>query len=84
MSSVTHRRTPVSSTLEEAVLWGDKENALQLVEKELAAGADAMSLVQGKLIPAITKVGEKYERREYFLPQLIRSAETMQLAFSRI
>ncbi len=34
------------------------------------------------MIPAITEVGAKYERKEYFLPQLIRSAETMQTAFS--
>ena len=33
------------------------------------------------LIPAITEVGARYERREYFLPQLIRAAETMQTAF---
>lgn len=74
----------VSTTLEEAVLRGDKENAVHLVEKELEAGADAMTLVQEKLIPAITEVGSRYERREYFLPQLIRSAETMQMAFGRL
>lgn len=74
----------VSATLEEAVLRGDKENAVQMVEKELAAGADPLVLVQEKLIPAITEVGARYERREYFLPQLIRSAETMQMAFGRL
>ena len=74
----------VSATLEEAVLRGDKENAVQMVEKELTAGADPLVLVQEKLIPAITEVGARYERREYFLPQLIRSAETMQLAFGRL
>jgi 5-methyltetrahydrofolate--homocysteine methyltransferase len=36
------------------------------------------------MIPAITEVGARYERREYFLPQLIRSAETMQAAFVRL
>ena len=74
----------VSATLEEAVLRGDKENALQLVEKALAAGDDPMLLVNEKLIPAITEVGARYERREYFLPQLIRSAETMQVAFGKL
>lgn len=29
-------------------------------------------------------MGARYERREYFLPQLIRSAETMQTAFARL
>jgi 5-methyltetrahydrofolate--homocysteine methyltransferase len=70
--------------LYEAVLRGDKENMPALLEKELAAGAAPFALVQEKLIPAITEVGERYERREYFLPQLIRSAETMQSAFVRL
>jgi 5-methyltetrahydrofolate--homocysteine methyltransferase len=36
------------------------------------------------LLPAIAEVGARYERREYFLPQLIRSAETMQTAFAHL
>jgi len=71
-------------TLEETVIRGDRDRVVELVEKELAAGADPFALVQGRLIPAITEVGEKYERKEYFLPQLLRSAETMQTAFARL
>jgi 5-methyltetrahydrofolate--homocysteine methyltransferase len=70
--------------LYEAILHGDKENVLLLLEEELAAGAVPFALVQEKMIPAITEVGARYERREYFLPQLIRSAETMQSAFVRL
>ena len=33
------------------------------------------------MIPAITEVGELYEEKKYFLPQLIQSAETMKNAF---
>lgn len=71
-------------TLHDAVLQGDKEGAPALLEKELAAGTDPLEIVDRILIPAITEVGERYERREYFLPQLIRAAETMQLAFGRL
>lgn len=73
-----------TGTLYDAVLRGDKEGAPALLEKELAAGADPLAIVDDILIPAITEVGERYERREYFLPQLIRAAETMQLAFGRL
>lgn len=73
-----------SGSVEEAVVKGDRDNILSLVEKELENGADAFALVNDRLIPAITEVGEKYERREYFLPQLILSAETMQRAFGRL
>ncbi|MPL85060.1 Methionine synthase [bioreactor metagenome] len=71
-----------AKTLAEAVLNGDKENVLTLLTAELDAGADPFTLVQETLIPAITEVGARYERREYFLPQLIRAAETMQTAFA--
>ncbi len=73
-----------AQTVEEAVIIGDRESVIGLVEKELEAGADPFELVRGRLIPAITEVGSKYERREYFLPQLLRSAETMQTAFARL
>ena len=73
-----------AQTVEEAVILGDRESVVGLVEKELEAGADPFELVRGRLIPAITEVGSKYERREYFLPQLLRSAETMQTAFARL
>ena len=34
------------------------------------------------MIPAIMTVGEYYDARKYFLPQLIASAETMQKGFA--
>ncbi len=74
----------LSASLYDAVLFGDKENIIAFVDAELAKGANPMDLVQEKLIPAITEVGAKYEKREYFLPQLIRSAETMQKAFAHV
>ncbi len=74
----------IARSLYEAVLLGDKENVVSFVEQELAAGAIPMTLVNQTLIPAITEVGSKYEKREYFLPQLIRAAETMQQAFAHV
>ncbi len=71
-----------SLSLEDAVILGRIDEITDLVRAELAAGADPFALVGDRLIPAITEVGKKYERKEYFLPQLIRSAETMQTAFA--
>ncbi|MBD5538775.1 MAG: dihydropteroate synthase, partial [Desulfovibrio sp.] len=71
-------------SLYDAVLRGDKEGAPALLEKELASGMDPLKIVDDILIPAITEVGARYERREYFLPQLIRAAETMQQSFGRL
>ncbi len=71
-------------TLGDAVIRGAKDSICAMIDAELAQGADPFALVNGQLIPAITEVGEKYERKEYFLPQLLQSAETMQAAFSHL
>ncbi len=81
---VSKHQENLASSLYECVVFGDKENVLTFVQKELDGGTDALELVQNILIPAITEVGTKYEKKEYFLPQLIRSAETMQKAFGHV
>lgn len=69
-------------TLYDAVIRGMREEAVPLTRQELDKGHEPFALVNEQLIPAITEVGNKYERKEYFLPQLLRSAETMQAAFA--
>lgn len=71
-------------SLRDAVILGRKEEILSMAQSALDKGCDPFALVSEDLIPAITEVGVKYERKEYFLPQLIRSAETMQAAFGVI
>lgn len=71
-------------SLFEAVVKGAKDSITDLVELSLEKGLDPVEMVNDLLIPAIMEVGEKYERKEYFLPQLILSAETMQTAFARL
>lgn len=77
-------RTEKPQTLYDCVLVGDKEGIIAKIDSELESGALPFDLINKILIPAITEVGARYERREYFLPQLIRSAETMQTAFARL
>lgn len=81
-ASAGRKATASAATLEEAVVLGRREAVGPLVEAALAAGEEPYALVNNRLIPAINEVGMKYERREYFLPQLIRSAETLQAAFA--
>ncbi len=74
----------VPLTLRQAVVKGARDSILALLDACLAEGAKPFDLVHGQLIPGIMDVGEKYERREYFLPQLILSAETLQTAMGRL
>jgi 5-methyltetrahydrofolate--homocysteine methyltransferase len=70
--------------LREAVIKGAKDRIVSMVEAELERGANPLDLVDNDLIPAIIEVGDLYERKEYFLPQLLLSAETLQTAFGRL
>lgn len=73
-----------AQSLYDTIIHGDREGLPEKLDQELATGMEPFRIVNEILIPAITEVGARYERREYFLPQLIRSAETVQLAFSRL
>ncbi len=68
----------------ESVLRGWDDRIEGAVTLAVSAGTDPQKLVDEFLIPAITLVGEKYERKEYFLPQLIMSADTMRKGFAVI
>ena len=87
-AAVNPQNSPVKKTgaqnISEAIIRGDKEAALKFLDLELAEGNEPYAIVNEKLIPAITVVGEKYEKKEYFLPQLLRSAEAMQATFKKV
>ncbi len=63
-----------------AIIDGDGEEVLFYIKKLLEEGNQPQILVDRHMIPAITRVGELYEKRIYFLPQLIQSAEAMKAA----
>jgi len=67
-----------------AVLEGDRDRIRALIDNALRAGESPFNLVQETMIPAITKVGMLFEKREYFLPQLIAGAETMKLGVDHL
>src|SRR5690606_35211404 len=75
---------PHLSTLDKiynAVLTGERENIKELIDAAIKEGNEPSKIVDDYLMPAITKVGDLYDKREYFLPQLIQSAQTMKEAF---
>ena len=63
-----------------AVLDGDKENIISLTQKALDNGEAPGDILNNYLISAINKVGELFEKKVYFLPQLIASANAMETA----
>ena len=75
---------PPEERMFDAVLRGRQETALKLLDELIAANADPGAIVNRILIPAITEVGERFERKEYFLPQLMQSAAAMQKAMEKL
>lgn len=63
--------------LKDAVLKGNKNGIAKLTKQALEAGEDAQNLLNEALLPGINLVGEYFEQKKYFLPQLIASAEAM-------
>lgn len=63
--------------LKEAVLKGNRNGIIKLTNQALEAGEDAQKLLNEALLPGINLVGEYFEQKKYFLPQLIASAEAM-------
>jgi 5-methyltetrahydrofolate--homocysteine methyltransferase len=64
----------------QAVLKGNKGSIIDEVKKQLSCGDKPDAIINGYLIPAINEVGELFNQKRYFLPQLIGSANTMKLA----
>ena len=68
----------------DAVLTGKKNIIVALVDQEIASGVEPNQIINNMIIPALHKVGDLYEQRVYFLPQLIYSAEAAHLAFDHL
>ncbi|MGO9147987.1 MAG: homocysteine S-methyltransferase family protein [Desulfomonilia bacterium] len=68
----------------QAVIEGDRDGIQTSIDKAIAEGLSARALVDELMVPAIRKVGELYEKKTYFLPQLIASAETMKRGFEHL
>ena len=63
----------ITTTIKE----GDSEKITPLLKETLSSGTAAFELVNKVMIPAIVSVGDLYEKKIYFLPQLMAAAQTM-------
>ena len=67
-----------------AIAKGLKEDAAHRTQQLLDGGMTELDVVNTLLIPALDLVGDRFERGEIFLPQLINAAGAAQEAFERI
>ena len=71
---------PIKRVLD-TVVSGDEDSMSEVIAAALAAGVPAKTIVDESLIPAINKVGDLYDCKKYFLPQLIMGADAMRKGF---
>lgn len=79
-AKTTGKGTKNASVIFESVLKARKGTIIEEVKAALEAGKKPESIIDEELIPAITEVGELFDKKKYFLPQLIGSANTMKMA----
>jgi 5-methyltetrahydrofolate--homocysteine methyltransferase len=74
----------IRERLATAVIEGDREGIVSLVEEALVQGLSPMEAGNEGLLPGLEEVGRRFASAQYFLPQVMLSAETMQTAFARL
>ncbi len=72
-SAISALQTESNMSLGDAILHGLREETARLTAQALES-MDEMSVIDTLLIPALDRVGEKYEKGEIFLPSLIGAA----------
>lgn len=63
-----------------AIVEGDKEEAEALAKEAIKEKMDLNEVIERGYVPGIQEVGDLWEKGEYFLPELITSAECMKAA----
>ncbi len=70
----------ILNSLAKAVEEYDKDKAMEMAKKALKEGIDPIRALEHGLGKGIREVGEKFQRMEVYLPNLVMAAEAMQAA----
>ncbi len=68
----------IGTMLKQAVITGDRKRVTSLVEHALSEGAGSEEIINQHLIPALNIVGEKFEQRQIFIPEMMMAAKCVQ------
>ncbi|SMB90514.1 methyltransferase cognate corrinoid proteins [Thermanaeromonas toyohensis ToBE] len=68
--------------LKNAVVELDEEKAIQVAREAIAAHIDAYEAIMEGLVAGMDVVGDKYEKGEYFIPEVLLASDAMNAALS--
>ncbi|MBR4708261.1 MAG: homocysteine S-methyltransferase family protein [Pseudobutyrivibrio sp.] len=90
-NAVASNKEPIASGTPEdlspvatCVVKGKKDQIVSEIQKLLDAGVDPQVIIEEHLIKGINVVGDLYDKKKYFLPQLIAGANAMELGMKHI
>ena len=63
--------------IEQSVVEGNVEKVMELTERAIANGVDAATILDDGLIAGMGAIGEQFERKEAYVPELLLSARAM-------
>jgi trimethylamine corrinoid protein len=75
-------KTELFPKMSEAIVAGDRAAATALAEDAVRGDLDLLEVIEQGYVPGIQKVGDLWEQGDYFLPELISSAEAMKAAMA--
>lgn len=70
--------------LKEAVVSGRRKEAVAITLEALTSGEDPRRIIDAALVPALNLVGERFEKKKIFVPEMMISAKSMQACMDEI
>jgi corrinoid protein of di/trimethylamine methyltransferase len=74
------KKEELYAKMAKAVIEGNKSEAENLAREAVKAKLDLTEVIEKGYVPGIQKVGELWEKGDYFLPELISGGECMKAA----
>ena len=72
----------VLAKIKEAVFQGEEDQAKEAALKALESGIEPLDIIQRAIVPGIEKAGEYWKEGEYFIPDIVLSAEAFKTAMA--
>ncbi|MFA7060455.1 MAG: homocysteine S-methyltransferase family protein [Pedobacter sp.] len=83
-TSAADKPLSIRERLSQAIISGDRDGIVSLVEDALSEGLSPMQISGEGFLPGLEEVGRRFEKNIFFLPQVMQSADTMQAGFARL